>query len=284
MKDTSFYKNFEIRCKGELYKFERPIVMGIINATPDSFYASSRTQVKEDILSSAEKMLLDGAKILDIGAYSSRPGAENISVEEEKKRLLPAIEWIRSKFPDTLLSVDTFRAEIAEAALNLGVEIINDISGGQLDMAMHQVVGDFDAAYILMHMKGNPQTMASLTDYQDMLGEINSFFNVQIQSAQQAGIQTIILDPGFGFSKTIVQNFELLKNLDAFHSFNFPILAGVSRKSMIWKSLGSSPELALNGTSVLNTIALLKGASLLRVHDVKEAMEAIRLVELTQNS
>ena len=278
MKDTSFWVKRTWNFKGILREFDHPLVMGILNITPDSFYATSRIASDNALLGAAEKMIRDGAALLDIGAYSSRSGAEHISEDEELKRLLPAVEKLVQHFPEMILSLDTFRARVANEGLHAGAHVVNDISGGQADENMFHVAANHQAGYIMMHMKGTPQTMQNEVQYNDLTEEICSFFNAQMEKARQAGLKEIILDPGFGFSKTREQNFELLKKLDVLLDFGCPVLAGVSRKSMIYKTLGLTPEESLNGTSVLNTVALLQGASILRVHDVKEAGEAIRLL------
>ena len=252
--------------------------MGILNLTPDSFYAGSRIQDDHEIITQAAVMIQEGADILDIGGYSSRPGAEDISVQEEMDRVSQAIEKLSSEFPETFISIDTFRSEVAEQALINGAHIVNDISGGQLDDRMYSVVAKYDAPYILMHMRGTPQNMTEMTDYENLMSSLQMFFSERIQMAKEAGIKDIIIDPGFGFSKNVEQNFELLKNLEIFHIHNCPILVGVSRKSMIYKTLGATADEALNGTTVLNTYGLEKGASIIRVHDVKEARETIDLM------
>jgi dihydropteroate synthase len=252
--------------------------MGVLNITPDSFFKGSRTQTENEIISQAEKMLTEGADILDLGAYSSRPDAEDISIEEEEGRLLPALKAIKSKFPNAIISIDTFRASIAEKAIENGAHIINDISGGTLDDKMFETVGRLKVPYIIMHIKGTPQTMKNLNQYDDMLQEISYYFSEKITALKNAGVRDIILDVGFGFAKNIHQNFELLNKLSGLKIFELPILVGLSRKSMIWKTLKIEPEEALNGTSILNTVALLNGANILRVHDVKEAKEVINLI------
>ncbi|MBK0384212.1 dihydropteroate synthase [Pedobacter sp. SD-b] len=282
-KDTFFKANTTLNVGGKLLDLSTPIVMGVLNITPDSFFKGSRTQTEDEIIIQAKKMLDEGADILDLGAYSSRPDADDISMEEEENRLLPALKAITSNFKDAVISVDTFRASIAEKAIKNGANMINDISGGSLDDKMFETVGRLKAPYILMHLKGTPQTMRSLSQYDDMVQEISYYFSEKIAALKKAGVHDIILDPGFGFAKNIDQNYELLNKLAEFKIFELPILAGLSRKSMVWKTLKISPDEALNGTSVLNTIALLNGASILRVHDVKEAKEAINLVKLLKN-
>jgi len=253
--------------------------MGIINITPDSFYSGSRSNSEKEILLSAEKMLKEGATFLDLGAYSSRPGADDISLEEELSRMLPAIELILNEFPEAILSIDTFRAEVAEKGIHAGAAMINDISAGKLDEKMLSVIVKYQVPYIMMHMKGTPQTMKELNQYEDLTADILFYFSERIKAAREIGINDIIIDPGFGFAKNIDQNFELLSKLEIFKNLDLPMLAGISRKSMIWKKLNISANEALNGTTVLNTTALLKGAHILRVHDVKEAVECIKLTQ-----
>ena len=272
-----------INCKGTLVDLKTPKVMGILNLTPDSFYDGGKYKDESQILFQVEKMLEEGATFLDIGAYSSRPGADHISVEEEEKRILPIICLIQSRFSDAILSVDTFRSAIATQCVDAGAAIINDISAGNLDNDMIRTVGKLKVPYIMMHMKGTPQTMKSLNQYSDMIKEIQFYFSQKVLEARKEGINDIIIDPGFGFAKNIDQNFELLKKLDLLNFQNLPILAGISRKSMIYKTLKSTPSESLNGTTSLHTIALLKGASILRAHDVKEAVECIKLVSRYNN-
>jgi len=267
-----------INCNGKLFDLSTPRVMGIINVTPDSFYDGGMTVASEAILKQAGKMLSEGASILDIGGYSSRPGASSVSEADELHRVLPAIETILAEFPDAILSIDTFRASVAKQAVMKGAAIVNDISGGRLDDTMYHTVSQLGVPYILMHMRGTPQTMTQETNYDDVTREVLFYFSERLALARAAGINDIIADPGFGFAKTRQQSFELLNHLEQFQSLEIPYLAGVSRKSMVYKSLDSTPEDALNGTTALNTVALLKGASILRVHDVKEAVECITLV------
>lgn len=272
-----------INCKGNLVDLTIPKVMGILNLTPDSFYAESRNQPDTVLLNSAEKMLNEGATFLDLGGYSTRPGAEDIGTAEELKRVIPAVELLLKRFPDALISIDTFRSEVAHKSLEAGAAIINDISAGNLDENMLETVAKFNVPYVMMHMRGTPQTMTGLNGYENMLQEILFYFSERINHARSLGINDIIIDPGFGFSKNIAQNFELLSNLEIFRNLNLPVLAGLSRKSTIYKTLGTTPEDALNGTTVLNTIALVKGATILRVHDVKEAIEAVKLTGNLKN-
>ncbi len=267
-----------INCKGSLIDLMTPKVMGILNLTPDSFYDGGSYKNEKEVLKKVEQMLTDGATFVDLGAYSSRPGADNISTEDEKKRILPIVTTLLQEFPKVLLSIDTFRSEVAKLCIDAGAAIINDISAGHLDSNMLQVVGQLKVPYIMMHMKGNPQTMKSLDTYDNLILEVNTYFAERITVARKHGINDIIIDPGFGFAKNTLQNFELLKNLKLLKFHDTPILAGLSRKSMIYKTLNSTPQEALNGTTVLNTTALLNGSSILRVHDVKEAIECIHLL------
>ena len=278
-KNTFFKQKKMINAGGRLLDFSRPVVMGILNVTPDSFFAASRTRTEDAALRQAEKMLQEGACILDLGGYSSRPGAADISIGEEIGRLLPVIRAIKRTFPEAILSIDTFRSAVAEASVAEGAHIINDISGGELDGQMFETVAKLKVPYILMHMRGTPQTMNSLTGYDDLFLDIMRYFSEKISRLNDLHVHDIILDPGFGFAKTIEQNFQLLKQFDQFKITGLPLLAGLSRKKTIWKTLEISSEQALNGTTVLNTIALQKGADVLRVHDVKEAVEAVKLVE-----
>ncbi|WP_120202771.1 dihydropteroate synthase [Ichthyenterobacterium magnum] len=257
--------------------------MGILNITPDSFYDGGAYKNNSDILSQVYIMLKDGATFIDVGAYSSRPNATHISETEELQRMLPIIELILKEFPDALLSIDTFRSEVAKQCINSGASLINDISAGHIDENMLQTIANLQVPYIMMHMKGTPQTMQEQTHYDDLIKDILSYFSKRIAKARELGIVDLIADPGFGFAKTTEQNFELLNQLELFNNLDLPLLIGVSRKSMIYKSLGNTANEALNGTSILNTIALQKGASILRVHDVKEAMECIKLVNLLKS-
>jgi dihydropteroate synthase len=276
-KDTFFHKKTTLNAGGKLIDLSTPKVMGIINLTPDSFFAGSRKPVVDDAVKQAEKMLNDSATFLDLGAYSSRPGADDISVQEETDRLLPVVEAIAENFPEAILSIDTFRATVAEAAINAGAHIINDISGGQLDDQMFATVAKLKVTYILMHMKGNPKTMTQLAVYDDVFNEVLDYFTARIHQLRQLGVNDIIIDPGFGFAKKPEHGFELMHRLEEFNQLGLPLLAGISRKKMIHGTLGITPDEALNGTTVLNTIALTKGASILRVHDVKEAVQAVQL-------
>ena len=252
--------------------------MGILNVTPNSFYDGGKHKEINSIIHQVDKMLSEGADFIDIGAYSSKPSAEFVSEEEEIKRLVPIVKSLVETFPNIVLSVDTFRAQVAKASVENGVAMVNDIAAGLLDDKMLETVAELKVPYIMMHMRGNPQTMQSLTDYNDIVKEMIFYFSERIQKARSFGISDIIIDPGFGFAKTLEQNYEVLHKMELFWMLELPLLAGISRKSMIYKVLESSPQEALNGTSVLNTIALQKGAKILRVHDVKEAVECIKLV------
>ena len=272
-------KPLYINVGGKLLDLQVPKVMGIINVTPDSFYSGSRFTTEKDILAAAGKMIGEGADILDVGGYSSRPGAEDISGGEEAKRVLGAIRLISRELPGAIISVDTFRAEIAEKAVTeYGAHMINDISGGEADIEMFSVIKKLNVPYIMMHMIGNPRTMASQAVYDDITADILKWFSGKIYELRSAGVKDIIIDPGFGFSKNITHNFELLRRLGEMRIAGLPVLVGLSRKSMIWKTLEMSPDDALNGTTALNTIALINGADILRVHDVKEAVQTVRLV------
>jgi dihydropteroate synthase len=278
-KDTFFQKKATINAGGKLIELSTPKVMGIINITPDSFYAGSRKTNVAEVLLQAEKMLNEGATFLDLGAYSSRPGAADVSEQEETDRLLPAVEAIAANYPDAVISVDTFRSCVAEAAVKGGAHIINDISGGGLDENMFATVARLQVPYILMHMKGNPQTMQQLASYEDVFAEVFDYFIQKIYHLKQLGVHDIILDPGFGFAKKPEHSYELMGRMDEFNRLQLPVLAGISRKKMIYGLLSITAEEALNGTTALNTIALMKGANILRVHDVKEAIEAVKIYE-----
>ncbi|MDT0651119.1 dihydropteroate synthase [Autumnicola edwardsiae] len=267
-----------INCRGNLIDLSEPKIMGIINITPDSFFSGSRTETENDILKKAAQMLAEGADFLDIGGYSSRPGAEDISAQAEIKRVIPVIELILKNFPDAILSIDTFRSKVAEKAIEAGAHIINDISAGSLDDDMMPIIAKFQVPYIMMHMKGTPQNMKEMNQYDDLIQEILFYLSEKVKKARDLGINDLIIDPGFGFAKNIQQNFDLLSNLEAFKMLKLPILAGLSRKSLIYKTFNTTAAHALNGTTVLNTISLQKGANILRVHDVKEAAECVKLV------
>ncbi len=267
-----------INCKGELIDLSTPRVMGILNITPDSFYDGGIYKNESEILSQVYVMLKEGATFIDIGAYSSRPNADHVSENEELQRILPILNLVLKEFPEALISIDTFRSEIAEQCITNGAALINDISAGTLDNKMLQTVANLKVPYIMMHMRGTPQTMQQHTQYDNLVKEILFYFSERIASARALGILDLIVDPGFGFAKTIEQNYELLNHLELFKMLELPLLAGISRKSMIYKTLKTTPKDALNGTTVLNTIALQKGAKILRVHDVKEASECIKLL------
>ncbi|WP_218598270.1 dihydropteroate synthase [Polaribacter sp. NJDZ03] len=267
-----------INCKGTLVDLTSPKVMGILNITPDSFFDGGKYKNETDILSQTEKMLLNGATFIDVGAYSSRPGAKHISEEEELQRIVPVINLLVQNFPEIIISVDTFRSKVAQETINAGAAIVNDISGGKMDANMFATVANLQVPYILMHMLGTPQNMQKNPIYTNVTQEIISFFAEQIYKLHQLKLNDIIIDVGFGFGKTNVHNFEILKNLSLFKSLDAPILAGISRKSMLYKTLDISAQEALNATTSANTIALLNGANILRVHDVKEAVEAVKIV------
>ena len=268
-----------INCRCNLIDLASPKVMGILNITPDSFYDGGKYKDENAILRQVDKMLEEGATFIDVGAYSSRPGAAHISEEQELKRILPVVNLLVKNFPDIILSIDTFRSNVAKATISSGAALINDISGGNMDGQMFATVADLQVPYVLMHMLGTPQNMQKNPVYEDVTKEIISFFAAQIFKLHQLKLNDVIIDVGFGFGKTIAHNFEILKNLDLFKSLDAPILAGVSRKSMLYKTLGVSAQEALNATTSANTIALLNGANILRVHDVKEAVEAVKIVE-----
>jgi dihydropteroate synthase len=282
LKGKSFSPKMTLRLRGKVIDLSHPIVMGILNVTPDSFYDGGRYLQNESVLlKQAEKILKEGATIIDIGGYSSRPGADDISVDEEKDRVLNSIRLVSQNFPEAFISIDTFRAEVAREAVQAGACLVNDISGGQLDERMYDTVAEMDVPYILMHMRGTPQNMKQLTDYDDLVLDMLNYFQRKLALLRQKGVKDIIIDPGFGFAKNIDQNFLLLKRLADFGVLEAPLLAGLSRKSMIYRRLNIAVEDALNGTTVLNTIALVNGACILRVHDVKEAIQTINLYKYT---
>ena len=268
-----------INCLGTLIDLSTPKVMGILNCTPDSFFDGGKFKGELSILNQTEKMLLEGATFIDVGAYSSKPGAKTISEAEELHRLLPVVDLILKKFPQTILSIDTFRSEVAKKAIENGAALINDISAGNLDSKMMQTVGELNVPYIMMHLKGTPQTMQSLANYDSIIKEMLFYFSEKVALAKGFGISDLIIDCGFGFAKTVEQNYEVLRKMELFQTLELPILAGLSRKSMIYKVLETTAEESLNGTTVLNTIAIQKRASILRVHDVKEAVETIKLMQ-----
>ncbi|MFZ9235592.1 MAG: dihydropteroate synthase [Algoriphagus sp.] len=276
--DKLFPQKYTFQIKGCLYSLNKPKVMGILNLTPDSFFEGSRVPTdKKSVLMEAEKKIKEGADFLDLGGYSTRPGAAEISIEEEITRIIPAISEIKKNFPNTLLSVDTFRSQVAKAAIEAGAELVNDISAGNLDPEMLPLVAKLGVPYVAMHLKGTPQTMQQETNYSDLVPDVLAYFSKKVKQFSELGIKDAILDPGFGFAKTREQNFELLRNLSSLKRLGLPILVGVSRKSMIYKTLEISANEALNGTTALNMFALLQGADILRVHDVKEAKETIEL-------
>lgn len=281
-KGKLFSSKKTLNFKGKLIDLTSPIVMGVLNVTPDSFYDGGRYEKDAAVLlRQAEKILQEGATIIDIGGYSSRPGADPISAEEEKKRTINAIELVSKSFPEAYISVDTFRAEVARDAVNAGACMINDISGGNLDDHMFDTVASLQVPYVLMHMRGTPQTMNELNKYDDLIGEITDYFQMKLTQLREKGVADVIIDPGFGFAKTIDQNYELLRKLQDFQILDVPVLAGLSRKSMLYKRLKITADEALNGTTVLNTLAILNGASILRVHDVKEAIQTIKILKYT---
>jgi dihydropteroate synthase len=273
VKDTIFNSNITLNCQGKLIEFDKPIIMGIINATPDSFFEGSRNQSSTQLLNQVKNFVNEGVDIVDIGGYSSRPGADEVNENNEINRVLPAIKLIKNKYPKLLISIDTFRPSVAKIALENGANIINDISGGQFDEKIYKIASDFSAPYIMMHMRGTPQNMQTKTTYNHLIKDIIFYFSEKIQLAQKLGVKDIIIDPGLGFSKTLDQNYEIIKHLDLLKVLEKPILIGASRKSMLYKLLNTSANEALNATTVINTIALMNGAHILRVHDIKEAVE-----------
>ena len=272
-----------INCTGKLVDLSTPKIMGILNVTPDSFYDGGVHNSDKKILKHVEKMLNDGAVFIDIGAYSSRPNGINVDENEELNRVVPALELVINKFPETIISIDTFRSKVAETCLNSGASIINDVSAGEIDKKMMEIVGKYNVPYVMMHMKGNPQNMIKKTNYDDMLKEIIKYFSKKINQAVSYKINDMIIDPGFGFAKDLKQNYDLLSNIDLLKILDKPIMVGISRKSMIYQSLKTNAKESLNGTTVLNTVSLIKGASILRVHDVKEANECIKLISALNN-
>lgn len=272
--------NRTINIKGDLFPLDRPVVMGILNVTPDSFFAGSRKRTEAEIAMRIEEILAQGGDWIDIGGYSSRPDATPVTADEEMRRLELGLEILRHDYPSVPVSVDTFRADVARCCVEkYGVAMINDISAGELDPEMFRTVADLKVPYIMMHMRGTPQTKDSLTDYTNLMDEIMLYFAEKVRQLRLMGVSDLILDPGFGFSKTLEQNYELMAHLREFGIFDLPILVGISRKRMIYQLLGGTPEESLNGTTALHTYALLNGADILRVHDVKEAVEAVRIVQ-----
>lgn len=275
------FKTYSLNLKGRLVTIDRPWVMGIINITPDSFYSDSRVADERMLVERIHTMVADGADVLDVGACSTRPGSESVDARGEMERLQWALAVIRREMPDVILSVDTYRAEVARRCVEeWGADIINDISGGTIDKAMFSTIADLQVPYVLMHMRGTPETMASMTDYENVSADVLEWMARRIDELRQLGVADVIADPGFGFAKTMEQNFQLLARLDAFHALNAPLLVGVSRKRMIYMPLDCGPNEALNGTTVINTLALQQGAHILRVHDVKAAVEAVKLTSL----
>ena len=283
-KDTLFYQKHTINCGGKIINLSSALVMGIINITPDSFYKDSRALSTGEVLAKVEKMIADGADMLDVGAASTRPGSKIISPAEEQERLLPMLKEIVKNYPEIIISVDTYNSDTAEKAINEGAHIINDISAGRHDKNMFDLVSKLNVPYIMMHMQGTPENMQNNPEYSNIITEISLYFAEKINILRNKGVNDIIIDPGFGFGKTLQHNYELLGGLGYFRIHDYPVLVGFSRKSMINKVLEVNPENALNGTTVLNTIALMKGAKILRVHDVKEAKEAIKLVATLKQS
>ena len=276
--NKTFCTNETVNIRGRLISLANPRIMGVLNITPDSFYQGSRFDSEEAILRQSEKMLQEGATFIDVGGYSSRPGAEKISESEEVRRTSTAIRLIIKNFPEAIISIDTFRVEVADVALQEGASMINDISGGALDAGMFAFVAKARVPYILMHMRGDPKTMAAMSHYDNVVKDVTDYFHERIHQLEALGVRDIIVDPGFGFAKNIEQNSKLLQSLEYLKILNKIILVGISRKSMIWKSLATTPDEALNGTTCLNTVAVLKGANILRVHDVKEAVEVCKLI------
>ncbi|MEP1087631.1 dihydropteroate synthase [Algoriphagus sp.] len=278
IEDKSFPNKNTLQFDGRLFNLNKPQLMGIVNLTPDSFFEGSRTEKSLEILATlVHQHISNGATLLDLGGYSSRPGALEISLQEEIDRVIPAVEWVATNYPDTIISVDTFRAKVAELAVGAGAQLINDISAGDLDKDMIPTVAKLQVPYIAMHMRGNPQNMQEKTNYSDILEEILYYFAEKLEQFRKFGIKDVIIDPGFGFAKTLDQNYFLLRNLHQFKELSSPILVGVSRKSMIYKALEVEPDQALNGTTALNMFALCHGANILRIHDVKEANETLKL-------
>lgn len=279
------YIPYKLNLSGKVCDLSEPKVMGILNVTPDSFFAGSRTQTEQEIATRIEQLVQEGAYLIDVGAYSSRPNADDVSPSEEMSRLRFALEILRKNHPAAIVSIDTFRSDVAKMCVEeYGADIINDISGGSLDPKMFQTIAALRVPYILMHMKGTPQTMQQAPFYENVVEEVCSYFQERISQLNELGVKDIILDPGFGFAKTLEHNYQLMHHMEELHRFHLPILVGISRKSMIYKLLGTTPQEALNGTSVLNTIALLKGTHILRVHDVRECIETIAITQTLQKN
>ena len=283
-KGTIFYSKKTLNLRGRLLLLDKPIVMGILNITPDSFYDGGQYNLPEQVLTRATQLLTEEASILDIGGYSSRPGADDISEAEEIARVVPAIQAILNTHPEAIISVDTFRAQVAQEAVQAGALIVNDISGGNLDSKMYETVASLRVPYVLMHMRGTPQTMTKLNQYEHLVYEVMQDLQQKVVALKELGLHDVVIDPGFGFAKNIPQNFHLMEHLKLFQALGLPILAGVSRKSMVYKTLKTTPDEALNGTIALNTIALKNGANILRVHDVKAAVETIQMVDSLQSN
>lgn len=277
------HPHLTLNCHGKLLSLERPVVMGILNVTPDSFYDGGKYQEEGALLKQAEAMLAEGAQIIDVGGMSSRPGSEVISVEEELERVLPAVRALRRRFPEVVISIDTVHSQVAAEAVAAGASMVNDISAGRFDTDMYRVAAGLGVPYVLMHMQGAPKDMQRQPEYEDVVQEVLDFFIAEAGKLRQAGVTDIILDPGFGFGKTVAHNYQLLRNMHVFKILDYPILAGLSRKSLISKVLGISPAGALNGTTALNMVALQQGAKILRVHDVRPAVETIKLWSQLEN-
>lgn len=274
-----------INLNGRLIDFSTPVVMGILNVTPDSFFDGGKYRTEKNVLKRAEEILVQGGTIIDIGAISTQPGAEGISTKAEIERLLPAVKAVRKNFPEAFISIDTYRSWVAmEVIEECGPCIVNDVTGGNFDVLMFDTIGKLGVPYILMHMQGTPLKMQENPEYEDIIREISMFFTEKTKQLTRAGVKDVIIDPGFGFGKTLEHNYDLLNRLDSFKVFQLPVMVGVSRKSMIFKLLGSKPDEALNGTSVINTLALMGGADLLRVHDVREAVEAVKIMNMIRST
>jgi dihydropteroate synthase len=282
-KNTFFSSQKTINCGGRLISIEKPLVMGILNITPDSFYEGGKHKDIDNALNHGAKMLEEGANIIDIGAVSTKPGAKEVSQEEEEKRLIPVLKKMTKEFPDAIFSIDTFRSSIARMSVDCGAQMINDISAGAFDKNMFRIISELQIPYIIMHIKGVPSNMQNDPIYKDVVKEVIAYFSEKVAILRKMGVNDIIIDPGFGFGKTVEHNYELLKKLEYFSFFELPLMVGFSRKSMINNVLGIKPEDALNGTTVLNTIAIMKGANILRVHDVKEVVETVKLVKMIIN-
>jgi dihydropteroate synthase len=276
-KNTAFSSKHLLKSREKVIKIDRPLVMGILNLTPDSFYDGGFYNNEPDMLQQVEKMIAEGADIIDMGAVSTRPGSIQVTPEEEEARLFPALELVRKRFGNVVISIDTFRASIARTAIGAGADMVNDISGGSLDDSMAEAVAGQNIPYIMMHMQGEPSNMQLNPSYDDVVQDVSGFFTERLQSLRRKGVEQVILDPGFGFGKSLLHNYELLRNLGRFYDFGLPIMVGLSRKSFINKVLGTRPSGALNGTTVLNTLAVINGAHILRVHDVREAVETVML-------